>query len=82
MLYSYTPELYPTEFRAFGSGWAAAIGRMGGIIAPLVVPMVMTQENGYVKVFMMFAAVLVAVAVIIAVLGEETKGHSLQELNQ
>lgn len=82
VLYSYTPELYPTEFRAFGSGWAAAIGRMGGIIAPLVVPMVMTQENGYVKVFMMFAAVLVAVAVIIAVLGEETKGHSLQELNQ
>lgn len=82
VLYSYTPELYPAEFRAFGSGWAAAIGRMGGIIAPLVVPMVMTQENGYVKVFMMFAAVLVAVAGVIAILGEETKGRSLQELNQ
>lgn len=82
VLYSYTPELYPAECRAFGSGWAAAIGRIGGIVAPLVVPMVMTQENGYVKVFMMFAMVLVAVAVVIVVLGEETRGRTLQELNQ
>ncbi len=35
VLYTYTPEQYPTRyFRAFGSGWASAIGRMGGIVAP------------------------------------------------
>ena len=82
VLYTYTPELYPAEFRAFGSGWAAAIGRVGGIIAPLVVPMVMAQDNGYVKVFAMFTAVLLAVALVIVLLGEETKGRTLQEINR
>ena len=27
-LYAVTPELYPTELRATGSGWAAGIGRI------------------------------------------------------
>ena len=30
VLYTYTPELYPLRFRAFASGWAGAIGRIGG----------------------------------------------------
>ena len=34
VLYTYTPELYPLRFRAFASGWAGAIGRVGGILAP------------------------------------------------
>ncbi|MDO5686590.1 MAG: MFS transporter [Neisseria sp.] len=82
VLYTYTPELYPAEFRAFGSGWAAAVGRMGGIVAPLIVPIVMAQSNGYTKVFAMFTAVLLAVALVIVLLGEETKGRTLQEINR
>jgi MFS transporter, putative metabolite:H+ symporter len=35
--YGYTPELYPTRLRATGTGWAAAVGRIGGLLAPLVV---------------------------------------------
>ncbi|HDJ66877.1 MAG TPA: MFS transporter, partial [Nitrososphaeria archaeon] len=31
-LYTYTPELYPTEIRATGSGSAASCGRFGGIL--------------------------------------------------
>lgn len=37
IVYTYTPELYPTYARATGSGWAAGFGRIGGIIAPLIV---------------------------------------------
>ena len=37
VIYTYTPELYPTAIRAFGSGWAAGIGRMGGMLAPALV---------------------------------------------
>ncbi|MDO5543397.1 MAG: MFS transporter [Acinetobacter sp.] len=80
VLYTYTPEQYPTNIRAFGSGWASAIGRMGGIVAPMVVTHMMVMQNGFSYVFMMFTAVLLAVALVIVVLGEETKGRTLESI--
>lgn len=82
VLYTYTPEQYPTHIRAFGSGWAAAIGRIGGIAAPLAVTHLMVKDDGFSYVFMMFTAVLVAVAVVILVLGEETKGRTLESISK
>lgn len=35
-LYAYTPELYPTEARGTGMGWASAMARAAGIAAPLL----------------------------------------------
>ena len=80
VLYTYTPEQYPTNIRAFGSGWASAIGRMGGIVAPMVVTHMMVQSNGFSAIFMMFTVVLLAVAAVILILGEETKGKTLEEI--
>ena len=80
VLYTYTPEQYPTNIRAFGSGWAAAIGRIGGIMAPLAVTHLMVMPNGFSYVFSMFTAVLIAVALVIVVLGEETKGKTLESI--
>ncbi|WP_431798666.1 MFS transporter [Microbacterium kunmingense] len=37
-LYAITPETYPTSVRATGAGWAAGVGRIASIIAPLAVP--------------------------------------------
>ena len=76
----YTPEQYPTNIRAFGSGWASAVGRVGGIVAPLVVTHMMVSANGFSNVFMMFTIVLLAVAAVILILGEETKGKTLEEI--
>ena len=39
-VYAYTPEVYPTFFRATGSGWAAAFGRIGAFSAPFIVPVI------------------------------------------
>ena len=80
VLYTYTPEQYPTNIRAFGSGWASAIGRMGGIVAPMVVTHMMVMNNGFSQVFIMFTVVLLSVAVVIVVLGEETKGKTLESI--
>lgn len=80
VLYTYTPEQYPANIRAFGSGWASAIGRIGGIVAPLVVTHMMVAEKGFSHVFMMFTVVLLAVALVIVVLGEETKGKTLESM--
>lgn len=81
VIYTYTPELYPTRARATGSGWAAGFGRVGGILAPLVVgTMLGTYQLGTHSVFGMFTAVLIVVALDVILLGEETKGRPLEEL--
>lgn len=82
VVYTYTPELYPTRVRAFGSGWAAGIGRVGGILAPLVVANILGGADGFSKVFSMFTAALLIVAIAVLVLGEETKGRQLDEISK
>ncbi len=81
-VYSYTPELYPTDVRGSGNGWAAAFGRVGAFIAPFIVPVLYSSfgtENGFVLVFAVLAFAFAAVAVVIALFGRETKGLSLRD---
>lgn len=60
-LYAVTPELYPTSLRATGAGWAAGVGRIASIIAPLLVP-VLLVAGGAPLVFAIFAAFFVIAA--------------------
>ena len=82
VVYTYTPELYPTRIRAFGSGWAAAAGRFGGILAPTAVGYMITGAGGFAKVFGMFTAVMLLVAAVVWLIGEETKGKALEEISK
>jgi putative MFS transporter len=82
VVYTYTPELYPTRIRAFGSGWAAAVGRFGGILAPIIVGYLITGPQGFSQVFTMFTGVMMAVAVIVWLFGEETKNRTLDEISR
>jgi putative MFS transporter len=54
-LYAVTPEMYPTSMRATGSGWAAGVGRIASIVAPLTVP-IMLGLGGAPLLFVVFAA--------------------------
>ena len=81
-VYSYTPEVYPTDVRGSGTGWASAFGRVGAFIAPFIVPVLYSAfgtENGFVLVFAILAACFAAVAVVIALFGKETKGMELKD---
>jgi putative MFS transporter len=79
VLYTITPEQYPTVVRATGSGAAAAVGRLGGIIGPFLTP-VLAPSIGQPAVFALFMALLVIAAVDVLVLAEETRGRSLEEI--
>jgi putative MFS transporter len=81
VIYTYTPELYPTGVRAMGSGWAAAVGRIGGILAPTIVGYMIGGIGGFSKVFVMFTTVMLAVSLVVILMGEETKGKTLDEIN-
>ncbi|MGP3536748.1 MFS transporter [Microbacterium sp. RD1] len=61
-LYAVSPETYPTSMRATGSGWAAGVGRIASIVAPLAVPPLLAA-GGAPMLFVVFAAFF-AVAVV------------------
>ena len=69
------------RFRAAGSGWAAAAGRLGGIAAPSAVALLLQRQSGFDAIFAMFAGVMAAVVVLILVLGEETRGRKTSAAN-
>ena len=60
-LYAVTPELYPTSLRGTGSGWAAGVGRIASIVAPLMVP-VLLIAGGAPLLFVVFAACFLVAA--------------------
>ncbi len=76
-LYAVTPELYPTSLRATGSGWAAGVGRLASIVAPLLVP-VLLATGGAPLAFTTFAAFFV-VATVAAWGLTDLRGRALDE---
>ena len=84
-VYSYTPEVYPTDVRGSGAGWASAFGRIGAFIAPFIVPILYSSfgtEYGFVLVFAVLSAAFAMVAIVIAIFGRETKGMSLRDTSE
>ena len=79
VVYTYSPELYPTAIRATGSGLAASIGRIGGTIGPFLTP-VLVPVMGQTGLFALFMALLLVTAASVFALAEETRGRSLEEI--
>ncbi|TAK29620.1 MAG: MFS transporter [Chloroflexota bacterium] len=81
VMVSYTAELFPTRVRGTGAGSASAFGRIGSIIVPGAMTLAISSWSvGYGAVFIMFSSMLCVGALGVAILGEETKGRSLEEI--
>jgi MFS transporter, putative metabolite:H+ symporter len=80
VLYAYTPELYPTRARATGAGCASAIGRVGSLIGPYAIGIIL-PNLGHGGVFALGAGSFVIAALSVAILGIETKGRSLEAIS-
>ena len=79
-LYAYTPELYPTRARSTGAGFASAFGRLGAILGPMIVP-ILAARSGPAAAFEVGAGGFVVAALLILVLGVETRGRALEALS-
>lgn len=81
VLYAYTPELYPTRSRATGAGFASSVGRIGSLLGPYIVG-VLLPITGQAGIFTLGAASFCIAAAVVALLGVETRGRSLEELSR
>jgi putative MFS transporter len=76
-LYAYTPELYPTEVRGSGMGWASAMARVAGILAPTVGGLLL-QVN-LVLALTVYAGFFVLAGCATLFLTHETRGRALSD---
>ena len=72
-MYAYTPEQYSSNIRATGAGMAASIGRIGGILGPLMVGFLMANQVGVSMIFALFSLSILVAILAILLLGKETK---------
>ncbi|KRL06167.1 MFS transporter [Liquorilactobacillus hordei] len=77
-LYAYSPEQYPTSVRASGTGIAAGVGRLGGILGPLMVGEMLTKQYSFTIIFSIFCIAILFAVLAIIILGKETKGIKLE----
>lgn len=80
VIYTYTPEMYPTALRGTGTGWAAAVGRIFAFLAPLSVSLLIALFRADEAVFLAFASVMVAGGLVVLAIGPETRGKTLEQL--
>ncbi|XP_068191151.1 synaptic vesicle 2-related protein-like [Antennarius striatus] len=75
--YVYTPEVFPTETRAFALGTCSAMARCGSLITPFVSE-VMLRKSMYLTLSIYCGCSLLA-GIMCLILPMETSGKSLQE---
>jgi MFS transporter, putative metabolite:H+ symporter len=78
-VYAYTPEVFPTDVRATGTGLASSIGRLGAIAAPILVGYVYPLL-GFPGVFGATTFVLLIGAAAVVLMGVPTRGRSLEDI--
>jgi MFS transporter, putative metabolite:H+ symporter len=76
-IYTYTPELYPTEIRTTAMGMASAWGRAGGILLLLTFG-IFSVLQGRLALFVVSDGLLLASIIVVALVGPRTKGRTLE----
>lgn len=79
-VYTYTPELYPTEIRATAMGIASSWGRIGSITLLLIFG-IFAVGQGKLTLFLVADAILGIAALTVLVLGPPTRNRTLEEVS-
>lgn len=80
-LYAYTPEQYPAIIRGIGSGLAAAVGRIGGIVGPFLVGYLINQKVSITVIFTIFTVAILMAAGAVLLFGVETMHQKMTDVD-
>ncbi|WP_410653266.1 MFS transporter [Amycolatopsis sp. cmx-4-54] len=80
VMYAYVSELYPTELRASGFGWASSSSRAITGFAPLLFGSVLWPVLGLPLTFTVLGVLVVAAAVFMMTGAPETRGRELDRI--
>ncbi|SEK07330.1 MFS transporter [Paraburkholderia diazotrophica] len=78
-VYAYTPEIFPTHLRATGVGTSSSFGRIGAVIAPILVGLIY-PTLGFAGVFGVTTCILLAGAAVVLIFGIPTRGLALEDI--
>ncbi|MHA7282087.1 MFS transporter [Arthrobacter sp. TMS2-4] len=78
VLYTYVSELYPTELRGSGFGWASTISRIGAGLVPLIFGTLLWPVLGLPATFALIGGLVVLAVVFMAFNAPETKAARLR----
>ncbi|QDX40657.1 MFS transporter [Salarchaeum sp. JOR-1] len=74
-IYAYTPELFPTEARATGNGFAGGVGKIAAVIGPILAGALV--DVGYLVALTPLAVAFALGGLVVLLFGRETKGEPL-----
>lgn len=77
---SYAAEIYPTEVRGTGTGWAVAISRLTGVTALFLGGAWLAGGLGAREILLFLGVPLLLAGACMAILGIETKQRTLEEI--
>ena len=78
VLYTYVSELYPTELRGSGFGWASTISRIGAGLVPLIFGTLLWPVLGLPLTFALIGGLVVLAVAFMAFNAPETKAARLR----
>lgn len=81
LAHPFSSELYPTQIRGQATGWATGIGRLGGVIAPILIAWVIQAGGGTVFSFTILASAPIIAMIVLSRIRLETTGKSLEEIS-
>jgi len=74
-IYAYTPELFPTEARATGNGFAGGVGKVAAVIGPILAGALVSE--GYLLALAPLALAFALGGAVVLAFGVETRGEPL-----
>jgi putative MFS transporter len=74
-IYAYTPELFPTEARATGNGFAGGVGKIAAVVGPILAGALVAE--GYLLALAPLAVAFALGGVVVLAFGRETMGEPL-----
>ncbi len=78
-MYAFSPESFPTRVRGTGTGFAGAVGRLGGMLGPTFVGIIYGSA-GLTWVLHVNMMLLVFAVVVLLIFARETRRRSLEEI--